>query len=40
MAIAFGAGNRKLYIIPSREISIVVIVGENDDEAFFSRLFG
>jgi CubicO group peptidase (beta-lactamase class C family) len=39
-AIAFGAGNRKLYVIPSRRLSIVVIAGDNDDEGFFSRLFG
>jgi len=39
MAIAFGAGNRKLYISPSLKLSIAVIAGTNDDEAFLSRLF-
>ncbi len=39
MAIAFGIGNRKLYASPSQNLSIAVIGGTNDDEAFLSRLF-
>jgi CubicO group peptidase (beta-lactamase class C family) len=38
MAIAFGAGNRKLYVSPSLKLSIAVIAGTNDDEAFLARL--
>lgn len=38
LVIAAGAGNRKLYVIPSRRLSIALIAGDNDDEGFFSRL--
>lgn len=39
LAIAFGIGNRKLYVSPSQALSIAVVAGTNDDEAFLSRLF-
>jgi len=39
MAIAFGAGNRKLYVSPSARLSLVVIGGTADDEELMRRLF-
>jgi hypothetical protein len=39
MAIAFGAGNRKLYVSPSARLSLVVIGGTADDDELMRRLF-
>jgi len=39
MAIAFGAGNRKLYVSPGTRLSLVVIGGTANDEDLMRRLF-
>lgn len=39
LAIAFGAGNRKLYVSPSNRLSMVVIAGTANDEKLMRRLF-
>jgi hypothetical protein len=40
MFVAFGAGQRKLYVIPSQDLVIVRIAGPPEEDRFFSILYG
>lgn len=40
MFVAFGAGQRKLYVIPSQNLVIVRMAGPTEENRFFSILYG
>jgi CubicO group peptidase (beta-lactamase class C family) len=40
MFVAFGAGQRKLYVIPSQDLVIVRIGGPTEEDRFFQLLYG